>query len=148
MTLRRLWTGDSWGFRQPGSLIYRGSKFQISDFAAPRSAPLVTFEYALRWRRPCLWPIEGERDVVIHNTEVRDIASSPEEDWCRQSVLFCLCMKYLGNRWTDLRQIHMEDVFGSSLGWLWRSMLKVKVSINKNCIFRPFFGALRAVYVW
>ena len=22
--------------------------------------------------------------------------------------LFCLCMKYLGNRWTDLRQIYME----------------------------------------
>jgi len=25
--------------------------------------------------------------------------------------LFCLCMKYLENRWTDLRQIHTEDVF-------------------------------------
>jgi len=34
---------------------------------------------------------------------------------------FCLCMKYLGNRWTDLRQIHMEDVFGPSLGRVWRS---------------------------
>jgi len=33
--------------------------------------------------------------------------------WC-----FCLCMKCLGsrNRCTDLRQIHMEDVFGPSLG--------------------------------
>ena len=28
------------------------------------------------------------------------------------SVCFCLCMKYLGNRWTDLRRIHKEDVFG------------------------------------
>jgi len=27
-----------------------------------------------------------------------------------------LCMKYLGNHWTDLRQIHTEDVFGPSLG--------------------------------
>jgi len=25
---------------------------------------------------------------------------------------FCLCMKYLGIRWTDFRQIRMEDVFG------------------------------------
>jgi len=38
-----------------------------------RSAPPVTFEYALRWRRLCLRPIEGERDVVIHKTEVHDI---------------------------------------------------------------------------
>ena len=25
------------------------------------------------------------------------------------------------NCWTDLRQIHTEDVFGPSLGWVWRS---------------------------
>jgi len=31
---------------------------------------------------------------------------------------FCLCMKYLRNRWTDLRQIHTEDVFGP-LGQVW-----------------------------
>ena len=30
--------------------------------------------------------------------------------------VFCLCMKYLRNRWMDLRQIHTEDVFGPSLG--------------------------------
>jgi len=41
------------------------------------------------------------------------------------SVTF-LCMKYLRNCWTDLRQIHTEDVFGSSLGWVWMSRLKVK----------------------
>jgi len=29
---------------------------------------------------------------------------------------FFLCMKHLGNRRTDLRQIHMEAVFGPSLG--------------------------------
>jgi len=23
------------------------------------------------------------------------------------------------NRWTDVRQIHTEDVFGPSLGWVW-----------------------------
>jgi len=31
-------------------------------------------------------------------------------------ALVCLCTKYLGNRWTDLCQIHREDVFGPSLG--------------------------------
>jgi len=36
--------------------------------------------------------------------------------------LFCLCMKYLGNHWTDLRQIHMKDVFWSLA---WACMVKV-----------------------
>jgi len=46
--------------------------------------------------------------------------------WRRQSVVFfSLCMKYLGNRWMDLRQIHTEDVSGLSLG-VWRSRSNVK----------------------
>jgi len=36
--------------------------------------------------------------------------------WCHQSVVFCLCMKYLWNRLTHLCQIHTEDEFGPSLG--------------------------------
>jgi len=58
--------------------------------------------------------------------------------WRRQSVVFCVCMKYLGNRWTDLRQIHTEDVFRPSLG-------RLKVSVKgqghqwQNGIFRPFW---------
>ena len=37
-----------------------------------------------------------------------------------------LCMKYLENRWTDLHQIHTQDVFGGpSLGRVWRSRLKL-----------------------
>jgi len=43
--------------------------------------------------------------------------------WRRQSV-FCLYMKYLGNRWTDLHHIHTEDEFGHSLGRVWRSESK------------------------
>ena len=31
-------------------------------------------------------------------------------------LTFSLCVKYLWNRCADLRQIHMEDVFGPSLG--------------------------------
>ena len=46
--------------------------------------------------------------------------------WRRQSVVFCFSMKYLGNRWTGLGQIHTEDVvFGPSLGRVWRSRLTV-----------------------
>jgi len=52
---------------------------------------------------------------------------------------------YFGNRWTDLHQIHVEDVFGSLLGWVWRS--KVKVTGTKKQHFLPF-GSLRAVCVW
>jgi len=61
--------------------------------------------------------------------------------------VFCLCTKYLGNCWTDLRQIHLEEVFGPSIGRVWRSGSKVKVSRDKNGIFRPF-GGLREVCVW
>jgi len=60
---------------------------------------------------------------------------------------FCLCMKYLWNCWTDLHQIHSEDVFGPSLGRVWRSRSKVKVARDKNGIFGPF-GGLHAVYAW
>ena len=35
-------------------------------------------------------------------------------------------MKYLGNRWTCLRQVHTEDVFCPSLGQIWISRSKVK----------------------
>jgi len=52
-------------------------------------------------------------------------------------------MKYLGNRSTDLRQIHTEDVFGTSLGRVWRSRSKVKVTRGKTAFFGPF-GGLRA----
>ena len=40
-------------------------------------------------------------------------------------------MKYLGNCWTDLCQIHMEDMFGASLGRVWMSRSKVKVNRDK-----------------
>jgi len=55
--------------------------------------------------------------------------------WHRQSVVFCLSTKYLRNHWKDLCQIHTEDVFGPSLGWVWRSRSKVKVTRNKKMTF-------------
>jgi len=36
------------------------------------------------------------------------------------------------NRWTDLRQIHTEDMFGPLLGWVWMSRSKVKVTRAKT----------------
>jgi len=41
-------------------------------------------------------------------------------------------VKYLVNRWTDLRQIHMEDMFGPSLRRVWKSRSKVKVIKDKK----------------
>jgi len=64
--------------------------------------------------------------------------------WRHQSI-FCLCIKYLGNHWTDLRQIYMEDVFGPSLGGVWRS--KVKVTRDKSDIFQPIWWPV-CVCVW
>ena len=45
-----------------------------------------------------------------------------------------------GNRWTDLRQIHTEDVFCPSLRRVWRSTSKVKVTREKMAFFGPFGG--------
>jgi len=58
--------------------------------------------------------------------------------WRHLSVCFCLCMKYLWNCWMDLSQIHMEDVFGPSVRWVWRS----RSPGTKNGFFGPF-GSLR-----
>jgi len=52
--------------------------------------------------------------------------------------VFCFYIKYLGNRQTDLRQIHTEDVFRPWLGRVWR--LKVKVTRDK----KRHFSALSA----
>ena len=66
--------------------------------------------------------------------------------WC-----FCLCIKFLGNRWTDLLQLHAEDVFGHSLGWFWSSRSKVRgqghQGQKRHFSLGPF-GGLRAVDVW
>jgi len=44
----------------------------------------------------------------------------------------------------DLRQIHMEDVFGPSLGQIWRS----RSPRTQKGIFWPFWRPVHAVYVW
>jgi len=48
------------------------------------------------------------------------------------SSFVCLCMKCLGNCRMDLHQIHMEDVFGPSLGRVGMSRSKVKVTRDKK----------------
>jgi len=54
-----------------------------------------------------------------------------------------LCMKYLRNRWTDLRQIHTEDVFGPSNEFEGQGHQE-----QKKTAFFGHFGSLCAVYVW
>jgi len=56
-------------------------------------------------------------------------------------LFFCLSLKYLENGWTDLRQIHREDVFDSQLGRLWMSRSKVKVTMDKNVLSTPITPA-------
>jgi len=58
--------------------------------------------------------------IVIARSELRDVL------FLALSVTFCPCAKYVGSRWPDLRQIHREDMFGSSLGRVWMSRSKVK----------------------
>jgi len=57
-----------------------------------------------------------------------------------------LCMKYLQNRWTDLHQIHKEDVFGPSPGQIWRSRSKVKGQGHQAQ--KTAFLALLVACVW
>jgi len=57
---------------------------------------------------------------------------------------FCLGMKYLDNRSTDLRQIRTENVFGPSLefdGQSQRSKVKVKVTRDKRRTFSALLAA-------
>jgi len=63
----------------------------------------------------------------------------------RQSVLFWLCMKYLGNCSTDLRQIHTEDVFRPSLGWVWTLRSNVKGQGHQE--HKRHFSAISAARV-
>jgi len=83
------------------------------------------------WNRTCLKPSEFYHFLSIcHHTGT--VVTTCSE---LRKVLFlvlsltllfvCLCMKYLRNRWTDLHQIHTEDVFSASLGRVWRSRSKV-----------------------
>ena len=57
---------------------------------------------------------------------------------------FCLCMKYFGNRWTDLRQIHMEDVIDPLLRHVWMSRSVVKGQ-GHHGTKTAFFGAVACV---
>jgi len=53
-------------------------------------------------------------------------------------VTFCLCMKYLGNRRTDLRQIHRKDVFSPDRSGELECQgqtSKIKVTRDKKGIF-------------
>jgi len=47
-------------------------------------------------------------------------------------------LTWLNCWYTYLRQIHTEDVFGPSLGRIWMSRSKVKVTTDKKAFFRSF----------
>ena len=101
--------------------VWRGPSFPHEPRKGHSSAPLFG---------PCLlWP--------------RSLISATAE------LLISLCLKYLGNCWTDLRQIYREDVFGRSLERLWRSRSKVKGQghqIQKPAFVGPFAACVRLMF--
>jgi len=66
--------------------------------------------------------------------------------WRRQSVVFCLCMKYLGNRRTDLRHIHTEDMLGPSLGQVWWLRSRSRSPGTKMAFFGPFAACVQVMF--
>jgi len=98
----------------------------------------------LRYTNTLTYLLTTERDTAAPCFSAHFLARSPIS--ATAELFFCLCMIYLRNLWTDLRQIHMEDVFGSSLGRIWRSRSKVTVTRNiKRSFFRPFWQLARGL---
>jgi len=88
--------------------------------------------------------------LVLTNVQEPDIITSRSElqkvPLLAPSVCgFCLCMKYLGNRWMDFCQIHTEDMFSPLLRRVWRSRSKVKVTRDENGIFWSFLQPERGL---
>jgi len=68
--------------------------------------------------------------TVITIMVVRPFATNYRTQWTAE-VLFlapsgCFCV------WTDLHQVHTEDVFGPSLRRVWRSRSKVKSQVHQR----------------
>ena len=68
--------------------------------------------------------------------------------WRRQCVGFCLFVYEIsreGGAAEWMCKIHTEDMFGPSLGWVWRWKSKAKVTRDKTAFLGPF-GSLCAVF--
>jgi len=87
--------------------------------------------------KTCLVPRSDESECQGQRSKVR---VTRDKNW--------VFGRYLGNRWTDLQQIHTDDMFGTSLGWVWRSRSKVKITRHKKRHFFGPFSGLRAVCAW
>jgi len=133
------------------SLLHVGSII-CSVLACTAVVLIRLFEQWTLWLRFCviLFRLTNEF-VVLHvfdknddGEDYYDNVGNYRTQWTAEGSVFgvvslwffCLCMKYFGNRWIDLHQIHTEDMFGPSLERVWRS--KIKVTRDKNGIFQPF----------
>jgi len=125
----------------------RGSK--TPERFSIKLGPHMQIHVALRWRG---WS-RRTRDLSCCGFLVELFAARSE----LRNVLFLapsVCglknlsniMKYLENRWTDLRQIHIEDALGSSLGRVWRSKSKIKVTRDKNAFSAPSVAYARFTF--
>jgi len=62
-----------------------------------------------------------------------------------QSVGFFVCVRNILNHWTDLLQIHTEDVFGPLRRQVWRSKSKIKGQGHQGQ--KQHFSALLAAFM-
>jgi len=97
------------------------------------------------WLFVCVWNISGTNEWICDKfTRKTCLVPCSDEFECQGQRSGSPRTKnrvfsgYLWNRWTDFRQVLMEDEFGPSLGQVWRS--KIKVTRDKNVIFGPFGG--------
>ena len=77
-------------------------------------------------RKQISWATQGKRTKKCYILIYYPTQWTAEGSVFGAVCVLCLCMKYLGNRWTDLRQIHRKDVFGPSLGGIRMSGSTVK----------------------
>jgi len=111
-----------------------------------RGQPCVSFlkfeAYNRRWESRVL-TVAVSAIILTARSELREVL------FWRCLWPFCLCMKYIGNFWTDLCQIDREDVIGPSFGRVWRSRSKVKGQRSRLPGTKTAFSALSSsVWMW
>jgi len=91
----------------------------------------------------CVWNISGSAERICAkftgNTCLVPLSDEFEDQGQRSKVKVTMDKNgvfgwYLGKRWKDLRHIHTENVFGLSLGRVWRSR-----SILATCVCRAVY---------
>ena len=123
-------------FALAASVLYW--KMSACSFSCIAPMKINLFEWKFQTKGHFLLDLENAHLIVLYV-----LITAPSE-LCKVLFLalwlFCLCMKYLRNRWTHLRRIHRTDMFGPSFG---RVNIKVKGQGHhgqKNWVFGGYLG--------